>query len=51
MIAKKKLARSSREVGDKRTSLAQRQEVVDGKNDPAEEGEYAEGDVEESKDE
>ena len=51
-VAKKKLARAAaKEVGEKRTSLAQRQEVVEGKSDPAEEGEFAEDDVEESKDE
>ena len=50
-VAKKKLARAGKEVGEKRTSLAQRQEVVEGKSDPAEEGEFAEDDVEESKDE
>ena len=53
-VAKKKLARAGKEVGEKRTSLAQRQEVVEGRSnpgDPAEEGEFAEDNVEESKDE
>ena len=49
---KKKLERSSKEVGEKRTSLDQRtdaQEVYESSNDPLEEGEFLEESQEESK--